>query len=335
MDTSPLGTRTDAGDPGAVRVPSGAPVATTTTSLVARHGQRAAGSGRRPRWTEDKVVPYLLVLPAILIVVVLRIVPLVMGANFSLTGDGDANGAWVGLDNYRTLVDDEVFRTAMKNVGLLLLVLPVAVAVPGLLATFLFLKVPGHRFYRSVYFFPVVLSPVIIGAIFNVVLSFDGPANQVLAWVGVDPIDWLGDSTYAMFTVIGVHIWATFGMALVIFMAGFATVDQSLLDAARVDGANLRRTVWHVIIPELSQTIQFIFVTTMIGMLTGMFGLLYIMTGGGPGGATYLPELYIWTQQGQMNRPALASAASMVLFMLMLVVGFAQLRLLKRATKEN
>ena len=86
--------------------------------------------------------------------------------------------------------------------------------------------------------------------------------------------------------------------------------------------------------PELSQTIQFVFVTTMIGMLTGMFGLLYIMTGGGPGGATYLPELYVWFQQGQMNRPALASAASMVLFVLMLVVGFAQLRLLKRATKE-
>jgi multiple sugar transport system permease protein len=280
-------------------------------------------------------MPYVLVAPAILIVLLLRLVPLVMGANFSLTGDGDANGAFVGLANYRTLLDDEVFRSAMKNVGLLLLALPVAVAVPGVLATFLFLKVPGHRFYRSVYFFPVVLSPVIIGAIFNVVLSFDGPANQLLARVGISPVDWLGDSSSAMLTVIAVHIWATFGMALVIFMAGFATVDQALLDAARADGANLARTVWHVIIPELSRTIQFVFVTTMIGMLTGMFGLLYIMTGGGPGGATYLPELYIWTQQGQMNRPALASAASMVLFVLMLVVGFAQLRLLGRSAKEK
>jgi multiple sugar transport system permease protein len=280
-------------------------------------------------------MPYVLVAPAILIVLLLRLVPLVMGANFSLTGDGDANGAFVGLANYRTLLDDEVFRSAMKNVGLLLLALPVAVAVPGVLATFLFLKVPGHRFYRSVYFFPVVLSPVIIGAIFNVVLSFDGPANQLLARVGISPFDWLGDSSSAMLTVIAVHIWATFGMALVIFMAGFATVDQALLDAARADGANLARTVWHVIIPELSRTIQFVFVTTMIGMLTGMFGLLYIMTGGGPGGATYLPELYIWTQQGQMNRPALASAASMVLFVLMLVVGFAQLRLLGRSAKEK
>ncbi|WP_407319573.1 sugar ABC transporter permease [Isoptericola halotolerans] len=280
-------------------------------------------------------MPFVLVAPALLVVVLLRIVPLIMGASYSLTGDGEANGAFVGLENYRELFSDELFLTAIKNVGLLFLALPVAVAVPGLLATFLYLKVPGHRLYRSVYFVPVVLSPVIIGAIFNVVLSFDGPANQFLQVVGAEPIDWLGDSTFAMWTVIGVHIWATFGMALVIFMAGFATVDQSLLDAARTDGANLLQTIRHVIIPELSQTIQFVFITTMIGMLTNMFGLLYIMTAGGPGGATYLPELYIWVQQGQMNRPALASAASMVLFALMLVVGLLQIRLIKRATKEG
>jgi multiple sugar transport system permease protein len=72
----------------------------------------------------------------------------------------------------------------------------------------------------------------------------------------------------------------------------------------------------------------------MIGMLTSMFGLLYVTTGGGPGSSTYLPELYIWVQQGEMNRPALASAASMVLFALMVVVGAVQIRILRRATKE-
>ncbi len=296
--------------------------------------RRADGPVGRRRFSEERIAPYILIAPTVLVVIGLRLVPLFMGANFSLTGDGEANGAFIGLDNYRALWDDEVFRLAMRNVGFLILALPIAVAVPGLLATFLFLKVPGYRFYRSVYFFPVVLSPVIIGAIFNVVLSYDGPLNQLLGKLGLPAQDWLGDSTFAMGSVIAVHIWATFGMALVIFMAGFATVDQSLLDAARTDGASLPQTVRHVIIPELSQTIQFVFVTTMIGMLTGMFGLLYIMTAGGPGGATYLPELYIWVQQGQRNQPALASAASMVLFVLMLVVGYGQLRLLRRATKE-
>jgi multiple sugar transport system permease protein len=255
--------------------------------------------------------------------------------NFSFTGDGERNGTAVGFDNYRELIEDPLFRTALSNVGLLVLLLPIAVAIPGLLATFIYLRVPGHRLYRSVYFFPAVLSPVIVGAIFNLLLAFDGPLNAVLGRVGLSPVDWLGDPGIAMFAVVGVHIWATFGMALVVFLAGFATLDPALLDAARVDGASLPRVIWHVIIPRLTRTIQFVFVTTMIGMLTSMFGLLFVMTSGGPEGSTYLPEYYIWIQQGQMNRPALASAASTVLFMIMLVVGLLQITLLQRSGKDD
>nr|WP_277350327.1 sugar ABC transporter permease [Nonomuraea sp. FMUSA5-5] len=204
-----------------------------------------------------------------------------------------------------------------------------------MLATFIYLRVPGHRVYRSVYFFPAVLSPVIVGAIFNLMLGYDGPLNSLLGAFGAGPVDWLGDPGIAMFTVTGVHIWATFGMALVVFLAGFSTLDATLLDAARVDGASLARTIWHVIIPSLTRTIQFVFVTTMIGMLTSMFGLLFVMTSGGPEGSTYLPEYYIWHQQGQMNRPALASAASTVLFVVMLVVGLLQITLLRRTGRQD
>ncbi|MEV4497836.1 sugar ABC transporter permease [Micromonospora arborensis] len=300
----------------------------------------AHGKGARPRRAggglrAERYAPYIMVAPAVLIIVVLRLYPLLLGVNFSFTGDGEQNGMAVGFGNYRELFADPLFQTALGNVGLLVLLLPVAVAIPGLLATFIYLRVPGHRFYRSVYFFPAVLSPVIVGAIFNMLLAFDGPLNAVLGSVGVGPVDWLGDPDLAMYMVVGVHIWATFGMALVVFLAGFATLDAALLDAARVDGATLRQIVWHVIIPALSRTIQFVFVTTMIGMLTSMFGLLYIMTSGGPEGATYLPEFYIWKQQGQMNRPALASAASTILFMIMLVVGLLQIKLLERSGKED
>ncbi|MEV4825076.1 sugar ABC transporter permease [Micromonospora sp. NPDC049274] len=281
------------------------------------------------------LAPFVLVAPAVLILVLLRLYPLLLGVNFSFTGDGDRDGAVVGFDNYVDLLQDPLFQGALRNVGLLVLLLPVAVAIPGLLATFIYLRVPGHRFYRSVYFFPAVLSPVIVGAIFNLLLSFDGPVNSILGAVGIGPVDWLGDPDVAMFAVVGVHVWATFGMALVVFLAGFATLDSALLDAARVDGASLSQVIWHVIIPSLTRTIQFVFVTTMIGMLTSMFGLLYVMTSGGPEGSTYLPEYYIWIQQGQMNRPALASAASTVLFVIMLVVGLLQLKLLRRAGRED
>lgn len=283
----------------------------------------------------ELLAPYVLIAPALLIILALRVWPLLLGVNFSLTGDGERNGQAVGLENYAELLQDPVFRIALRNVGLLILLLPVAVAVPGLLATFIFLKVPGHRLFRSVYFFPAVLSPVIVGAIFNLLLAADGPLNAALGSVGLGAVDWLGHPKLAIYSLVAVHIWATFGLALVVFLAGFATLDTTLLDAARMDGASLPQTIWHVIIPSLTRTIQFVFVTTMIGMLTSMFGLIYVMTGGGPGGSTYLPEFYIWTQQGQMNRPALASAASTVLFVIMLVVGLAQIGLLRRSGRED
>ncbi|MGB3438630.1 MAG: sugar ABC transporter permease [Actinophytocola sp.] len=283
----------------------------------------------------ERLAPYVLVAPAVLVLVVLRLYPLVLGVNFSFTGDGDRDGTAVGQDNYVTLLSDPLFLGALRNVGLLVALLPVAVAIPGLLATFIYLRVPGHRLFRGVYFFPAVLSPVIVGAIFNLLLAFDGPVNSLLGTVGLGPVDWLGDPDVAIYAVVGVHVWATFGMALVVFLAGFATLDSALLDAARIDGAALPRIIWHVIIPGLSRTIQFVFVTTMIGMLTSMFGLLYVMTSGGPGGATYLPEYYIWIQQGQMNRPALASAASTVLFLVMVVVGLLQISVLRRSGRAD
>jgi multiple sugar transport system permease protein len=298
---------------------------------VAMATEARAVDGRRA----ERLAPYVLVAPAVLVIVALRLWPLLLGVNFSFTGDGDRNGTTVGLDNYAELFGDPLFQTALRNVGLLVLLLPVAVAVPGILATFIYLRVPGHRVFRSVYFFPAVLSPVIIGAIFNLLLAFDGPLNALLGGAGMGPVDWLGSPRVAIFAVAGVHVWATFGMALVVFLAGFATLDSALLDAARVDGASLAQTVRHVIVPSLTRTIQFVFVTTMIGMLTSMFGLLYVMTGGGPEGSTYLPEYYIWIQQGQMNRPALASAASTVLFLLMLVVGLLQIAVLRRTGRDD
>ncbi|THV29566.1 sugar ABC transporter permease [Glycomyces paridis] len=325
----PVGRRPPPAGPAAVGTAGGTAHAAVRTAP----GRRRRTNGRFAR--ADRLAPYVLVAPAVLIIAGLRLYPLALGVNFSFTGDGDRNGQNVGLDNYAALFDDPLFTASLRNVGLLVLLLPVAVAVPGLLATFIYLKVPGHRVYRSVYFFPAVLSPVIIGAVFNLLLAFDGPANSLLGAVGLGPIDWLGDPGTAMYAVVGVHIWATFGMGLVVFLAGFATLDASLIDAARVDGASLPKVVRHVVVPGLSRTVQFVVVTTMIGMLTSMFGLLYVMTGGGPEGSTYLPEYYIWFQQGQMSRPALASAASTVLFGVMLVVGMLQLAILRRSGRED
>ncbi|MGV8882999.1 MAG: carbohydrate ABC transporter permease [Rhodoglobus sp.] len=301
---------------------------------LAPGGTPAPIKRRRRPWTFERVTPVLMVLPVLLILLVFRLYPLILGVNYSFTGDQELNGVFIGLDNYVTLLGDERFQASARNVLVVLLFVPLEVIVAGVLATFIYLKVPGHRFYRSVYFLPVVLSPIIIGAIFNILLGANGPFNAFFKSIGLPVIDWLGQSSTALPSVLAVHIWATFGMALVIFIAGFSTLDQQLLDAARIDGANLFQTIWYVIIPGLSQTIQFVFVTTTIGMLTGLFGLLYTMTAGGPGAASYLPEFLIWKLNGEA-RPALASAASVFLLLIVLVIGLIQIRVLRHATKES
>lgn len=312
---------------------------TTTETPRVRTQKRAAPGGsprvvrRRRKITSETIAPFLFVAPVLLILLVFRIYPLLLGVNYSFTGDQELNGVFVGFDNYVTLLNDERFQAAARNVLVVLLFVPIQVFFAGILATFIFLKVPGHRFYRSVYFLPVVLSPIIIGAIFNILLAANGPLNGFGKSIGLPTVDWLGQSATALPSVLVVHIWATFGMALVIFIAGFATLDSQLLDAAKIDGANLVQTIRYVIIPGLSQTIQFVFVTTTIGMLTGLFGLLYTMTAGGPGAASYLPEFLIWKLNGEA-RPALASAASVFLLLIVLVIGLIQIRVLRRATKE-
>jgi multiple sugar transport system permease protein len=305
----------------------------TEAPAGARPGAVPVPRRRKRRFTVDSTAPYLLVLPALAILAIFRLYPLLLGINFSFTGDQALNGVFIGLDNYVTLLNDERFHASMRNVVVVLLFVPIEVLVAGILAIFIFLKVPGHRFYRSVYFLPVVLSPIIIGAIFNIVLSANGPLAAFAKSLGLPSLDLLGQSSTALPSVLGVHIWATFGMALVIFIAGLSTLDSELLDAAAIDGAGLLKTIWYVIIPSLSQTIQFVFVTTTIGMLTGLFGLLYTMTAGGPGASSYLPEFLIWKLNGEA-KPALASAASVVLLLLILVIGLIQIRVLRRATKE-
>ena len=189
---------------------------------------------------------------------------------------------------------------------------------------------PGGRLFRAVYFLPAVLSSVIVGSIFNVVLRFDGSLNAALKSLGLSPVDWLGNGWTALGSLVAVHLWSTFGMSVLIFMAGLSTISQEMLEAARLDGARFWQRLRFIIIPTLRPIIEFVAVVTTIGLLTGMFGLIYVLTAGGPGTATTLPEFLIWLEQGKLNRPGYAAAISAVLFVLMAGVAWAQVRIMSR-----
>jgi multiple sugar transport system permease protein len=276
---------------------------------------------------------YLLLLPALLLVFVFRILPLGWGFLISLTdATGVTSGHFIGTDNYMEAAGDPNFIASIRNTVFVLVTLPVWVMLPMLLAILIHQGVPGGRFFRAVYFFPVVLSSVIVGAIFNVVLRYDGSFNALLKLVGIAGVDWLGSSATALPSLLAVQFWSTFGMGVLIFLAGMSTVNQDLIDAAKLDGAKMRQIWVHVIIPALWPIIEFSAVVTTIGVLTSMFGLIYVLTAGGPGTATTLPEFLIWLEQGKINRPGYAAALSMILFAMMAGLAWAQIRIMSRNT---
>ncbi len=274
---------------------------------------------------------WLFVVPALALVIVFRIVPLVWGFGTSFT---DATGMtaprFIGLANYAALTHDPVFKDSIVNMLILLATLPIWIGLPLVLAILIHQGVPGGKLFRAVYFFPAVLSSVIVGAIFNMLLRYDGSFNAMLKGLGLAPVDWLGNSSTALFSLIAVQLWATFGMSLLIFLAGLSTVPSDMLEAAKLDGAKLLATWWYIVIPSIRPIIEFAAVVTTIGMLTSMFGLIYVLTAGGPGTSTTLPEFLIWLEQGRMNRPGYASAISMVLFAMMAGLAFIQIRIMSR-----
>ena len=273
----------------------------------------------------------LVLLPATILLLVFRIIPLIWGFALSFTNTNGLGAAdWGGIANYRAVVADEAFQDSLINTALVLATLPIWIMLPMLLALLIHQGVPGGRIFRAVYFLPAVLSSVIVGSIFNVVLRFDGSLNAALKSVGLHPVDWLGNGATALASLIAVHLWSTFGMSVLIFMAGLSTINQEMLEAAKLDGAKFWARLRFIIMPTLQPIIEFVAVVTTIGLLTGMFGLIYVLTAGGPGTSTTLPEFLIWLEQGKLNRPGYAAAISAVLFMLMAGVAWAQVRIMSR-----
>jgi multiple sugar transport system permease protein len=300
------------------------------TSTKTRSDSRR-NAGKRRLGDDPQRLAYLFVLPALALVVVFRIVPLVWGLGYSFTDySGMAAPNFIGLDNYVALAHDPTFLDSLVNMLILLATLPIWIGLPLVLAILIHQGVPGGKLFRAVYFFPAVLSSVIVGAIFNVLLRYDGSFNAFLKSIGFSAVDWLGNSHTALFSLIAVQLWATFGMSLLIFLAGLSTVPSDMLEAAKLDGAKLLQTWWYIVIPSLKPIIEFAAVVTTIGMLTSMFGLIYVLTAGGPGTSTTLPEFLIWLEQGKMNRPGYASAISMVLFLMMGGLAAIQIRIMSR-----
>ncbi len=280
-------------------------------------------------------IGYAFVMPALLVYLFFVIQPFLYSIYYSLT---DWNGAdpvkrFVGFANYRKLLVDPLLWQALYH-NLIWVIIgtisPIVIAL--LLGVLLWGKVRGRLLFRTVYFIPVVLSDVVVAIIWNWIYHpLFGAANLVLRTIGLGQFTrgWLGDPFWALPSLLIAAIWSYYGFCFVVIMAGLQNVSVDLVEAATIDGANGWQRFIYVIVPELRHVLTMITAFTLIGGFN-VFGIVFVMTQGGPGTATQVIATYTYRKAFQESAMGYGAALSMVMTILSLIAAYLFLRLRER-----
>ncbi len=311
-----------------------------TTSNLA--GKPPATHARR--WNRRKqrqwLDAYLLVAPALLMFFVFVIYPLFSTIYLSLFDYGltDARLRFIGFNNFSELAGDPVFWRAIRNNTTILIVSVVVQVGLGLILAALIDRGAhwGKSIFRTLNFAPVIMSAVAVGILWQLIYDPTvGLANRIVTFLGMEPPSqgWLGDPNLVIYSVLVVACWQYTGYVMVIILAGMQSVSQELYEAAALDGANEVQKFFSVTIPSIRNVIIAAVLITMIGAVK-VFDLIYILTRGGPANSSQVMGTYIYYNAFTVNRAGYASAISVVLLGIALVLGFLQLRLSSRSRED-
>ena len=291
---------------------------------------------RSPRRTQDYVTIALFLLPAVVLFLLFIIYPIVSSvyySTFNWNGIGPAV-KFVGLDNFRQILSDQVFIKAAGN-ALLIVVLSLLAQLPLALALAIMVgrDLPGRAFFRTIFFMPYVLSEVIAGIIWLSLFSPDpdrGLINALLTLIpGVQAQNFLGDVNAVMPVIFVVLTWKYFGLHMLLDMAGLQNIPKEVEEAAMIDGADRWQTVWYVTIPLLRSTLLTSVYLSVLGSLT-QFNLIWIMTRGGPVNASEVMATYMYRYAFNRFQLGYGSAVALVMLVICLVFSVAYLRLSRR-----
>jgi raffinose/stachyose/melibiose transport system permease protein len=290
----------------------------------------ARGRGRAPG--EATAIGFVYLAPAAALYGLFVVLPLFDGIWTSLRSwDGITPSRYVGLQNYRDLVDDTSVRHAFTHVLVLCIfyaALPIALGL-FVSASLTRVTVRGVGFVRGALFLPQVVAPVVIGVSWRWIFDEGGPVNDFLRTVGLGSLAraWLGDFTWALPAVGVVGTWVMFGLCMVLFLSGIQRIPSTLYDAARVDGAGAVREFLHVTLPGLRAELAVATTLTVIAALRA-FDLIYVTTSGGPGDETLTPSYLIYTRAFQTGQVGLAAAIAVVLTAIVFAIAAVVNRLL-------
>lgn len=271
------------------------------------------------------------VLPAIALYACFFLYPFLSSIYLSFTQwNGAAPPVFNGIDNYIRLFGDMRMWGALRNnlvwVGL-------GTAIPIVLGLFLSVLLwsgaVGSMFFRVVYFLPLVVSPVVVGVTWGWIYNpLFGILNHFLKTIGLGFLatGWLGNPSTALYAVLVTAVWGYLGFCVVVFYSALQKVDGELLDAATLDGAGPIQRFWYVVIPQIRSVLTMVIVYTVIGGFN-VFDIIYIMTRGGPAGASEVIATYTYKASFQQNEVGYGTSLSMVMTIIALVAAVVTLRL--------
>ncbi|UXH43374.1 sugar ABC transporter permease [Rossellomorea vietnamensis] len=273
-------------------------------------------------------IPYLFIAPAVILFSVFMLYPIISSFILSFqTGQG-ATLTFVGLDNYKRLLSDEIFHTALKNTFILLVIqVPIMVLLALVLASLLnsaLLRMKG--FFRVTFFLPAVTSLVAYSIIFSIMLMNDGVVNQLLTSLGFKAIPWLNDRFWAKASLIIAMTWRWVGYNMVIYLAGLQNIPEELYEAASMDGASRIRQFFFITIPQLKPVILFTVVLSTIGTLQ-LFDEPFVLTKGGPSDATLTIGMYLYQTGFRYFDFGYASTIAYVIVILIGIMTFIQFKI--------
>ena len=243
---------------------------------------------------------------------------------------------WIGLDNYSKALADPAVLGALRNTLTFILgYLPATVGIALGLALLLNRRIRGRVVFRAIYFVPVVTSWVAVSLIWKWLLNPQyGLVNVALAWIGIKGPGWLFDPQWAMTGVILTSIWKDIGFVTVIYLAGLQDIPEHLYEAAALDGVTGWQRFWHITFPMLMPTTFFVTTISLISSFQ-VFDQVWVMTQGGPAGATSVMVELIYKNAFSYYQMGYASAISWVLFALIFAVTIAQNLLQKRVDRSD
>lgn len=294
---------------------------------------------------------WIFLLPNLLIFGLFTYLPILLNVWYASTG-GDRillqDREWVGSANFATLLDCEsyldpnscrrdLFWRAVHNTGwFVVLQVGVMILLSLVAALILNRNIPLKGFFRAVFFYPVLLSPVVVALIWKWILQRNGVLNAGLDWAGIGTVNWLLDPSWAFFWVVFVSIWANMGFYVLILLAGLQAIPADVYEAAEMDGTPAWRQLLRITLPLLTPTLLVVMVLSLIRAVQA-FDEIYVLTGGGPGSATTFLIQYIY-DVGFATRPrnfGLAAAASLLMAGVLMVLTLLQLAATRKRAEDG